>query len=162
MKAVVWPGLALAFAVAACADGPEAVSGPTAPRLLASEVFEQCPVRHGEAFVQEVLTTHDWQALGRQVRQTTDRLDRWAPRFDAREAVFVVSQGLRPRSGHTLQVGPLEEIYVGDVRVLRVPVIPVGPPEGSLGATVMTSPCLVGWVRFTGFDALRVGIPPGR
>lgn len=162
MRAVHGPAWVLACAVAGCAGGSPAVSVPTAPRLLGSEVFEQCPVRHGEAFVQQVLTTDDWQALWRKVRQTTDSLDRWTPRFDAREAVFVVSQGFRPRSGHALQVGPLEESDMGAVRVLRVPVIPVAPPEGSLGATVVTSPCLVGWVRFTGFDALRVGIPPGR
>jgi hypothetical protein len=135
---------ATAFALGGCAV---AGTPPAAVRTLDSAGYTICPWRGDEPRVVDIATDADWRALLATGGDMATRVAGWAPDFE-RDHVVLAAIGKRQSAGYRVEW--LDAAVSG--AELRARVSLEVPAAGLTSAMMITTPCVVGWVRAPGAE----------
>ena len=142
--------LACGALLLACA-APAATS---APQWSATASFERCPWSFGQAGVDVIRERAAWEQLLAQAKPIPASVQVWKPQFDAKQAIVLVRAGMKPSAGFSLQLQAPAAPQAG--KALRLPVLQTRPAPGTLQASVVTSPCAIGWLNQPGSASVEL------
>ena len=155
------PGMAMALTACsapALSSGTGASNGTagqnaSAVNVTKSESFPICPDGSRESGINLIDDAKSWQAFVRNSAQRAPGLSEWKPNF-VNSRVILIRLGSKPSAGYTVKVG--EAKWIAQVSELVLNVYTTRPTQGSLNASVLTSPCLVLNIAQATFKTLKV------